>query len=129
MTVGDRTVRVLDEYYWCRRCREGFYKPAMLELVMRRAADKVREEYGLLGPEQVRAIREKHGLTPDELDRLIGYPIEFASRWEAGTLPQSTADDSLLRVLDAIPGAAHYLAELHGVELRDEKPKRRKRAA
>lgn len=96
---------------------------------MRRAAAKIRDENGLLQPGQVAALREKLGLTPGDFDRLLGFECSMADGWEDGTIPQEPVEDSLLRVLDAVPGAAQYLAELHGVELRDEKPKRRKRAA
>jgi putative zinc finger/helix-turn-helix YgiT family protein len=127
--IGQRSARVEDEFYRCRECKEQLYAPGMMDAVMRRAAAKIRDENGLLQPGQVAALREKLGLTPGDFDRLLGFEYSMADGWEDGTIPQEPVEDSLLRVLDAVPGAAQYLAEVHGVELRDEKPKRRRRAA
>jgi putative zinc finger/helix-turn-helix YgiT family protein len=129
MRIGRQSARVEDEFYRCRDCKQQLYAPGMLQAVMRRAAAEVRAEHGLLQPEQVLAIREKLGLTHAELDRLMGLEYDSSHRWEGDEVPQDRAEDVLLRVLDAVPEAAQYLAELHGVELREEKPKRRKRAA
>jgi putative zinc finger/helix-turn-helix YgiT family protein len=116
--VGRRAVRVGDEFYRCLACGEELYLPGMMDAVLRRAAERIRAEDGLLAPEQVKSIRTKLGLTQPDFERLLGVGKNTCVRWERGTVPQSAATDSLLRLVDRFPENAEFLAELHGVELR-----------
>jgi len=117
MNVGGRSVDVADEFYRCRNCAEEYYHPGMLDTVHKRAIARVREEDDLLTPEQVRAIRRKLGLTQPDFERLLGVGTNTVVRWERGTVPQSAAADSLLRLLDEFPETARFLAERHDVQL------------
>jgi putative zinc finger/helix-turn-helix YgiT family protein len=129
MNVGGRTVDVPDEFYRCRDCTEEYYHPGMLDTVLRRAVARVREEDALLTPDQVRGIRRKYGLTQPEFERLLGVGANTVVRWERGTVPQGSAADSLLRLLDEFPENARFLAALHGVRLREDGRKARTKAA
>ncbi|HEV7588213.1 MAG TPA: type II toxin-antitoxin system MqsA family antitoxin [Longimicrobium sp.] len=117
ITILARSVAVEDEFYRCTRCREEVYRPGMMDAVMRRATAKIREEDGLLTPDEVRAVRRKFGLTQPEFERLLGVGANTVVRWERGTVPQGSAADSLLRLLDEFTENARFLAGLHGVEL------------
>jgi HTH-type transcriptional regulator/antitoxin MqsA len=90
----------------------------MMDAVMRRATARIREEDGLLTPEQVLAVRQRYGLTQPEFERLLGVGTNTVVRWERGTVPQNSAADSLLRLIGEFPENARFLAELHGVTLR-----------
>lgn len=114
--VGRRRATILDVFYRCA-CGEEFYLPGMMDESLRRATAKVRDEDGLLAPDQVRALRERLGLTQPEFERLLGVGKNTCARWEAGTTPQSAGTDSLLRLIDANPENARLLARWHKVEL------------
>ena len=129
ITILGRSVAVEDEFYRCAQCGEEVYRPGMMDAVMRRATAKIREEDGLLTPEKVRGIRRKYGLTQPEFERLLGVGANTVVRWERGTVPQGSAADSLLRLLDEFPENARFLAGLHGVELPQEGARTRTRAA
>jgi putative zinc finger/helix-turn-helix YgiT family protein len=116
--IGRRAVMALDEFYRCGSCGEEFYLPGMMDAVLRRATARIRAEDGLLAPEQVKALRIRLGLTQPEFERLLGVGKNTCVRWERGTIPQSAATDSLLRLIDRFPENADFLGELHGVELR-----------
>lgn len=125
ITILGRSVEVEDEFYRCASCGEEVYRPGMMDAVMRRATAKIREEDGLLTPEQVRGVRRKYGLTQPEFERLLGVGANTLVRWERGTVPQGSAADSLLRLLDEFPENAEFLGRLHGVAL----PQARTKAA
>jgi len=129
ITILGRSVAVEDEFYRCTQCREEVYRAGMMDVVMRRATAKIREEDGLLTPDEVRAIRRKYGLTQPEFERLLGVGANTVVRWERGTVPQGSAADSLLRLLDEFPENARFLAGLHGVELPQDGARTRTRAA
>jgi putative zinc finger/helix-turn-helix YgiT family protein len=101
----------------------------MLDAVLKRAIARVREEDALLTPDQVRAVRRKLGLTQPAFERLLGVGANTVVRWERGTVPQGSAADSLLRLLDEFPENARFLAGLHGVELPGNGRKPRTKAA
>jgi len=129
ITILARSVAVEDEFYRCTECREEVYRPGMMDAVMRRATAKIREEDGLLTPDDVRAVRRKLGLTQPEFERLLGVGANTVVRWERGTVPQGSAADSLLRLLDEFSVNARFLADLHGVELPTNGRKARTKAA
>ena len=117
--IGRRSARVVDEFERCDDCGETFYAPGQLDETLRRASDLIRQEEGLLSPATIRGIREKLGLTQKAFEDLLGVGPKTAVRWEKGTVFQNRSTDSLLRVIDALPESAVFLARLHGVPLRD----------
>jgi len=117
ISVGGRSVDGEDEFYRCTQCGEELYLPGMMDAVMRRATTRIREQDGLLTPEQVREVRRRYGLTQPAFERLLGVGVNTVVRWERGTVPQNAAADSLLRLIGQFPENARFLAELHGVQL------------
>jgi HTH-type transcriptional regulator/antitoxin MqsA len=126
--VGSRMVVIDDEFIRCARCGEEYYEGEMADQPFRRAAAKIREEDGLLGPDDIIALREKYGLSQAALERLIGAGEKTVVRWERGTVAQNKTADTLLRVLDDHPEAVAQLARERGVELRSRKRAARTRA-
>jgi len=68
-----------------------------------------RRKYGLLFADEIRAIRERLGLTQGDLARLLKLGKNTLSRWEAGRNVQSASMDLLLRVIRDVPGSLDYL--------------------
>ena len=117
--IGTRSARVLDQFFRCTACEESYYAPGQMDATLRRASDAIRHEEGLLSPEEIRAIRKRLGLTQHAFEKLLGVGPKTVVRWEKGTVFQNRSTDSLLRVIDAQPGSARFLARLHGVTLSD----------
>ena len=93
------------EYSVCREC--GF--DVVLPQQKRRNEARVRDEHrridGLLTGQQIKAIRERLGLSQAKAARLMGGGPNAFSKYERGEVTQSVAMNQLLRVLDAVPGA------------------------
>jgi putative zinc finger/helix-turn-helix YgiT family protein len=115
--VGRRAVAVAGERMRCSACGEGYFLPGQADALQRRAAERIRREEGLLAPEQVRRFRERVGISHAELERLLGTGPKTVVRWECGTVTQSGAADTLLRVLMKHPEALQALARERGVRL------------
>lgn len=109
--MGDRPVTFLDRFYRCGRCGETFYNGEMASESFRRAAAVIREEDGLLAPEEIVELRRKYGLTQAQLERLIGAGEKTVVRWERGTVSQNKTADTLLRVLRDFPDVVAHLAK------------------
>lgn len=66
---------------------------------------------GVLSPEEINALRNRHNLTQAQLARLTGIGEASIKRWESGTLIQNVGSDRLLRTMD-YPGVIERLREL-----------------
>ena len=55
---------------------------------------------GVLGPTEVRAIRECHGLNRETFARITGLEEATLGKWENGAEIQGRADDNYLRLLE-----------------------------
>ena len=58
----------------------------------------------VLTPREIRAIRERNGLSRAAFARLTGLGAATVARWEAGTLIQTLGNDRYLRVLASPQG-------------------------
>lgn len=115
--MGARNVTIDDEFYRCTRCGESWYEGEMADATSRRAAAALRELDGLLGPDDIVAIRQKYGLSQAALERLIGAGPKTVVRWEGGKVTQNQTADTLLRVLRDHPEIVAELAVERGVKL------------
>ncbi|HST62850.1 MAG TPA: type II toxin-antitoxin system MqsA family antitoxin [Longimicrobium sp.] len=127
--VGSRTVIIDDEFIRCARCGEEYYEGEMADRPFRRAAAVIRAEDGLLGPDEIVAIRAKYGLSQAALEQLIGAGEKTVVRWEKGTVAQNKTADTLLRVLGDHPEVVARLAEERGVAVRKARRATRPRAS
>lgn len=120
--IGSRTAVIEDDFYRCSTCGEIEYLGDMADETSRRAVVFVRAEDGLLGPDDILALRAKYGLSQAALERLIGAGEKTVVRWEKGTVAQNRTADTLLRVLTDHPDVVAQLAEERGIVL--QKPMR-----
>lgn len=116
-TIGRRSAVVEDEFMRCEACAEEYYAPGQMDAVQRRASAAIREQEGLLLPEEIRAIREDLGLSQADFERLLGVGPKTVVRWEKGTVFQNKATDALLRLVGADRENARRLSQWHQVPL------------
>ena len=100
------------ERFHCSDCGEEFFNPDQSRLLSVGVKDVVREMYGLLPPERVRAIREKLGLTQQDLEALLGQGPKVVTRWESGRVIQNPNADTILRMLDRDPSTLSHLRKI-----------------
>ncbi len=93
----------------CPRCNEKVLTYQEMVAFNSRAFEAYRRKHRLLAEREIRAIRERLGLTQGALARLLRLGSNTVSRWEAGRNVQSASMDMMLRVLRDVPGALAYL--------------------
>jgi putative zinc finger/helix-turn-helix YgiT family protein len=108
----------------CDSCEESFYTPDQALAAQRAAAAELRRQEDLLTPEEIRATRERFGLTQSQMERLLGVGPKTVVRWERGTVFQNRSTDQLLRVIGAVPDAFRFLAVASGVAAAKSEPRR-----
>ena len=93
----------------CPKCREVVLR---LDHARRLGQDAVaiyRKKHELLAAHEIRALRERLGLTQGELARLLHLGANTISRWESGRNVQTASMDLLVRLIRDIPGSIDYL--------------------
>lgn len=96
----------------CRAC--GFECVDDEGMLIRHEA--VCKHLGVLGPTEIRAIRECQGLSRETFARITGLEEATLDRWENGAKIQGRADDNYLRLLE-LP---ENLERLRGLEVSKE---------
>lgn len=117
LKLGRREVVVEHALYRCAKCGEAWYTPDQMDRVQRLAAEKVREDEGLLDPNEIREIRERFELSQADFETLLGFGPKTVGRWERGTVFQNQSSDTLLRVVREFPDVARFLASRRDIEL------------
>lgn len=96
-------------------CRPEHPHDTILETeeTARRIDEETCRQLGLLSPAEIRAGREKLGLTQQELAELLGLGGNSLSRWENGRVYQARSMDTLLRIVFNVPEAVEHLRRMH----------------
>ncbi|AJD48513.1 hypothetical protein S7S_10505 [Isoalcanivorax pacificus W11-5] len=94
----------------CASCGCSFHTPEQERDNKRQRLAFRKMAEGLLTGAEIRAIRERHGLSQKRAAEVFGGgPVAFA-KYEADDVAQSQAMDRLLRVFDAVPEARVVLS-------------------
>jgi putative zinc finger/helix-turn-helix YgiT family protein len=95
----------------CPKCDEVVLRFSDARRLQEDAIAVYRKKHGLLSADEIRAIRERFGLTQSELARLLHLGANTISRWESGRNVQTEAMEMLLRLLRDLPGSLDYLRQ------------------
>jgi HTH-type transcriptional regulator/antitoxin MqsA len=117
ISLGQRSAVVDVTRSRCNDCGEIFYTPDQMDAAQRAVAEELRHQEGLLGPMEIREIREKYRLTQAQFEQLLGIGPKTVVRWERGTVCQNRTADELLRIIRDIPEAFEYLARKNSVSV------------
>jgi len=99
--VSGMSTTVERVFFRCSRCEDEHRTVEQREIAERAAVEAVRTEHNLLPPRQVRQLREKLGLTSEQLgDLLYGIPRTIVEGWEKGRYVQNREVDAMLRRLE-----------------------------
>lgn len=93
----------------CPKCGEVVLRYTDWRTLDERALEMYRKRYSLLSADEIRALRERLGLTQAGLARILRLGGNTISRWEAGRNAQTAAMDALLRLIRDVPGSLEYL--------------------
>lgn len=95
----------------CPKCGERVLNLRESQDFQRRALELFRHKYGLLSPDEIREIRDRHGLTQGDLASLLRLGAVTLSRWESGRFVQTASMDVLLRLIRDVPATLPHLKQ------------------
>jgi putative zinc finger/helix-turn-helix YgiT family protein len=93
----------------CPKCDEVLLRFSDSRRLQEDAIAIYRRRRGLLSADDIRAIRERFGLTQSQLAHLLHLGANTISRWESGRNVQTEAMEMLLRLIRDLPGSIDYL--------------------
>lgn len=93
----------------CPSCGEVVLRAEEVRWLRQQAFTRYRKEHHLLDAGEIRAIRERFGLTQSVFAQLLRLGSNTISRWESGSKVQTAALDVLLRLVRDQPGSVEYL--------------------
>jgi putative zinc finger/helix-turn-helix YgiT family protein len=93
----------------CPKCGEIVLRFEDARRLQQDAIAIYRKKHGLLSASQIRAIRERFGLTQGEFGRLLHLGANTISPWESGRNVQTEAMEMLRRLIRDLPGSLDYL--------------------
>ena len=79
---------------------------------LRRAYSAYCTAHGLMSPDEVRALRNRYGLSLREFSRLLGFGEQTIARYEAGAIPDDSHNTMLM--LASSPSGAMALLSVRG---------------
>lgn len=100
ITVKGEGITVSVEYYKCTECGAEFEDPKSKKDPLAIAYRKYRRRHGMIQPEEIRAFRQRYGLTQNELSKLLGWGLATLSRYENGALQDNTHNTILQMIKD-----------------------------
>jgi HTH-type transcriptional regulator/antitoxin MqsA len=109
---GDAMVHVAN--LECHRCDNCGADPVFAEQIRRnqtKIADAKRLHDGMLTGTQIKAVRERFGLTQAQASAVFGGGTNAFSKYERGDVIQSIAMDRLIKIADVVPDAMAFLRD------------------
>lgn len=100
LRVSGMSATVERGFFRCDKCGDERRTVEQREKAESAAVAAIRAANGLLAPKEIRQLRERLGLTPQQLgDLLYGMPRGVVEGWERGRYLQNPQVDALLRSL------------------------------
>jgi HTH-type transcriptional regulator/antitoxin MqsA len=113
LTYKEESITFNMSGWYCDDCQESIHTGQDMKVSDRMLNRLKARSEGLLGPEDIRRIRNKLHLTQETAGRLIGGGRRAFQKYESGDLLPSRAVSSALVLLDHDPGALAVLKRRH----------------
>ena len=111
ITFAGNEYPVVEEYYYCKNCSHEWVSPAQLKESLAQVTAIKRRAQGFLAPQDIKDLRERHGLTQKQAAIIFGGGDNAFSKYERGEIYPSTAMDKLMCLFDSSQDARGKLIE------------------
>ena len=81
---------IAQHYYKCDVCGEEFTTTETDQLSIAQVYNQFRERHRVLLPEQIKALREKYGLSAARMSEILGFGINSYGKYERGEIPNDS---------------------------------------
>lgn len=113
--VKGEEISVLTNVRVCARCGQSVYDRELDSENIGAAYDLYRRNHNIISPVEIRAMREKYGLSQRSLGTLLGWGEITIHRYENGNLPDEAHNQVLQFIED--PFNMEYMMETYGHRL------------
>lgn len=109
MEILGKKYDIRKQYCHCPQCGEEWVTPAQSKASTDQIIASKRRSQGFLAPEDIKALRERHGLTQKQAAAIFGGGENAFSKYERGEIYPTTAMDKLMQLFDNVPQAKNHL--------------------
>lgn len=109
MEILGKKYDIRKQYCHCPQCGEEWVTPAQSKASTDQIIAIKRRAQGFLAPEDIKALRERHGLTQKQAATIFGGGENAFSKYERGEVYPTAAMDKLMQLFDNVPQAKNYL--------------------
>ena len=96
--VKGENISILAKVRVCECCNEIIWDEELDSQNLLNAFAEYREKHNLLQPEEIRAVREKYGLSQVSFARVLGFGDKTITRYENGSIPDAAQNNVMLLV-------------------------------
>lgn len=111
MEILGEKYEIQKEYYHCTLCGEEWVTPEQSKAATDKITAIKRRAQGFLAPQDIKDLRERHGLTQKQAAIIFGGGDNAFSKYERGEIYPSTAMDKLMCLFDSLQEARGKLIE------------------
>lgn len=101
----------------CRQCGQDMFDRNLDSKNLQVAFDLYRQRHNIISPTELRAMRERYGLSQRSLGALLGWGEITIHRYEQGSLPDD-AHNQVLRFIED-PFNMRYVADVYSQRIRE----------
>jgi len=95
--VKGEPVTIMANVLTCETCGTDVFDETLDDENLSLAYSKYRKQKGLLGPQEIKRIRERYGLSQRGIAVLLGWSPATIARYELGSIPSVAHNDQLCR--------------------------------
>lgn len=87
---------VVCQYYFCEESGEEFETEEMMDNSLNQVYNAYRVKHNLPFPEEILEIREKYGLSPAKMSKILGFGVNQYNNYEKGEVPSKSNANLIL---------------------------------
>ena len=108
------------EHYECSDCGTTGFDLHQAGELSRNLVQKYRKIHGMLGPDEIRALRAERELSVEEFSRILGVSKGTVSKWEDNVIVQRIPENKLMQLIRDHDGVLEDLALIAEVPLKQK---------
>lgn len=90
LTFRKEEFTIVSHYYLCEDSKERFTTTEIDELDINQLHNQYREKYNIPFPDEIKAIREKYGLSAVKMAEALGFGVNIYRNYENGEVPNES---------------------------------------
>jgi putative zinc finger/helix-turn-helix YgiT family protein len=120
VTFRKEKFEIVTQYYYCEETGEEVETEEMMESSLNQVYNAYRVKHNLPFPEEIKEIREKYGLSPAKMSKILGFGVNQYNNYEKGEIP-SKSNATLILLAKKATGFKTIVENSEGLKEEEKK--------